>query len=91
MLSVLAPGLGQLYNREYLRGIFWLIVTPGFWIGSGGALGWPFHLIAAYTAYRRACRPPASTAPSPMGASLRNSSGVTGVDGPWNSALKSSL
>jgi serine/threonine protein kinase len=64
-LSFLAPGLGQIYNREYLRGIFWLIVTPGFWIGSGGALGWPFHLIAAYTAYRRACRPatPAAAAP----------------------------
>jgi serine/threonine-protein kinase len=58
VLSVLAPGLGQIYNREYLRGIFWLIVTPGFWIGTGGALGWPFHLIAAYTAYRRARWPP---------------------------------
>jgi serine/threonine-protein kinase len=56
-LSFLAPGLGQIYNRDYLRGIFWLVITPGFWIGSGGALGWPFHLIAAYTAFRRARRP----------------------------------
>ena len=31
-----------------------LIVTPGFWIGSGGLLGWICHLIAAYTAYNRA-------------------------------------
>jgi hypothetical protein len=61
-LSFLAPGLGQIYNREYLRGIFWLIITPGFWIGSAGALGWPFHLIAAYTAYRRARGPAASGA-----------------------------
>jgi serine/threonine-protein kinase len=53
LLSFLAPGFGQIYNRDYLRGIFWLIITPGFWLGSGGALGWPFHLTAAYTAYRR--------------------------------------
>jgi len=65
-LSLLAPGLGQIYNREYLRGIFWLIVTPGFWIGSAGALGWPFHLIAAYTAYLRA-RPPAASPTSSSG------------------------
>jgi hypothetical protein len=57
-LSLLAPGLGQIYNREYLRAIFWLIITPGFWIGSAGLFGWPFHLIAAYTAYRRAGRKP---------------------------------
>jgi hypothetical protein len=56
-LSFLAPGLGQIYNREFLRGIFWLIVTPGFWIGTGGTLGWPFHLLSAYTAHRRARRP----------------------------------
>ena len=53
LLSFVAPGFGQIYNRDYLRGIFWLIVTPGFWVGSAGAFGWPFHLIAAYTAYRR--------------------------------------
>jgi serine/threonine protein kinase len=66
-LSLLAPGLGQIYNREYLRGIFWLIVTPGFWIGSAGALGWPFHLIAAYTAYLRARPPAASSTTSSSG------------------------
>jgi serine/threonine protein kinase len=55
-LSFLAPGLGQLYNRDFLRGLVWLVITPGFWIGSAGLLGWPFHLVAAYTAYRRAGR-----------------------------------
>ena len=60
ILSFLVPGFGQIYNRDYLRGIFWLVVTPGFWVGSAGAFGWPFHLIAAYTAYRRAVRTPAS-------------------------------
>ncbi|MBA2306258.1 MAG: protein kinase [Acidobacteria bacterium] len=54
VLSFLVPGFGQIYNGDYLRGIVWLIVTPGFWIGTGGAIGWPFHLIASYTAYRRA-------------------------------------
>ena len=54
MLSLLIPGVGQIYNGDFLRGIFWLIITPGFWIGTAGLFGWPFHLIAAYTAYHRA-------------------------------------
>ena len=37
VLSAVIPGLGQFYNGDFLRGIFWLIVTPGLWIGSGGA------------------------------------------------------
>lgn len=56
LLSLLVPGFGELYNRDYLRAIVWLIITPGFWIGSGGTLGWLFHLISSYTAYRRAQR-----------------------------------
>jgi TM2 domain-containing membrane protein YozV len=51
VLSFLIPGLGQFYNGKFLRGLFWLIVTPGLWIGSGGTLGWICHIIAAYTAY----------------------------------------
>ena len=51
ILSLLIPGIGQLYNGKILRAIFWLIVTPGLWIGSVGLLGWVCHLIAAYTAY----------------------------------------
>ena len=54
ILSVLIPGVGQIYNGDFLRGIFWLIVTPGLWIGSGGFLGWICHVIAAFTAHRRA-------------------------------------
>lgn len=56
MLSFFVPGVGQIYNGEFLRGIFWLIVTPGFWLGTGGTLGWVCHLVAAWTAYRRAVR-----------------------------------
>ena len=54
VLSALIPGIGQFYNGDFLRGIFWLIVTPGLWIGSGGLLGWICHVIAAFTAYSRA-------------------------------------
>jgi TM2 domain-containing membrane protein YozV len=54
VLSLVVPGVGQIYNGDFLRGIFWRIVTPGFWIGSGGWLGWICHLVAAYTAYGRA-------------------------------------
>ena len=51
VLSFIVPGVGQIYNGAFLRGLFWLIVTPGFWIGSGGMLGWICHIAAAYTAY----------------------------------------
>lgn len=54
VLSLLLPGVGQIYNGDFLRGLFWLIVTPGMWIGTGGLLGWVCHVIAAATAYRRA-------------------------------------
>lgn len=54
LLSFLIPGVGQIYNGDILRGVFWLIVTPGFWIGTGGCLGWVCHIIAAATAHSRA-------------------------------------
>jgi TM2 domain-containing membrane protein YozV len=54
VLSLIIPGVGQFYNGDFLRGLFWLIVTPGLWIGTGGLLGWVCHVIASITAYRRA-------------------------------------
>lgn len=54
LLSFLIPGVGQIYNGDILRGVFWLIITPGFWIGTGGLLGWVCHVIAAATAHSRA-------------------------------------
>ena len=57
-LSLIVPGVGQIYNGTFVRGLFWLILTPGFWIGTGGTLGWICHLVAAYTAYRYAQRHP---------------------------------
>ena len=54
VLSLIIPGMGQIYNGEFLRALFWLIVTPGLWIGSGGLLGWICHFVAAFTAHHRA-------------------------------------
>lgn len=54
VLSLLIPGVGQFYNGAFLRGLFWLIITPGLWIGSGGMLGWICHVISAITAYNYA-------------------------------------
>jgi hypothetical protein len=34
-------------------GIFWLIITPGFWLFSAGLLGWPFHILSAVQASRQ--------------------------------------
>jgi TM2 domain-containing membrane protein YozV len=54
VLSFVLPGVGQIYNGAFLRGIFWLIITPGLWLGSAGLLGWLCHLASAYTAYQYA-------------------------------------
>lgn len=54
VLSLILPGTGQFYNGDFWRGIFWLIITPGMWIGTGGLLGWVCHVISAITAHKRA-------------------------------------
>jgi TM2 domain-containing membrane protein YozV len=51
LLSLLVPGLGQIYNGRVIIGLIWLIVTGATWIGSVGTLGWIVHLISAYCAY----------------------------------------
>ena len=56
VLSLIIPGVGQFYNGTFWRGIFWLIITPGLWIGSGGLLGWICDVISAVTAYNHAKR-----------------------------------
>jgi TM2 domain-containing membrane protein YozV len=53
VLSLFLPGVGQIYNGDFLRGIFWLIITPGAWFFTAGLAGWVCHIIASYTAYRR--------------------------------------
>ncbi|MFT5686874.1 MAG: TM2 domain-containing membrane protein YozV [Myxococcota bacterium] len=50
VLSMFVPGVGQLYAGRWGWGLFWLIFTPGFWIGTGGTLGWICHILAAIQA-----------------------------------------
>ena len=51
ILSLLVPGLGQIYNGRILAGIVWLVLALFFWGWTGGLLGWVFHIISAYCAY----------------------------------------
>jgi len=51
VLSLILPGLGQIYNGRVLAGIMWLIFASGLWFGTGFLLGWVLHLVAAYCAY----------------------------------------
>ncbi|MBI1881476.1 MAG: hypothetical protein HYR94_25125, partial [Chloroflexi bacterium] len=46
-------------NGQIFWAIFWFIITPGLWIGTGGLLGWICHIISAYTAYSYAQHHPA--------------------------------
>ena len=54
VLSLFVPGVGQFYAGRPFWGIFWLIITPGFWIGSGGLLGWVCHIASAMQAHGQA-------------------------------------
>lgn len=54
VLSLIVPGIGQFYTGHWGWGLFWLIVTPGFWIGSGGLLGWICHILSAMQAMGQA-------------------------------------
>jgi TM2 domain-containing membrane protein YozV len=58
VLSFIVPGIGQIYNGRIWWGIFWLVITPGFWLGTGGLLGWVCHVLAAGQAYDYARRNP---------------------------------
>ncbi|MBI1879186.1 MAG: hypothetical protein HYR94_13365 [Chloroflexi bacterium] len=58
VMSFILPGLGQIYNGQIWWAIFWFIITPGFWPGTGGLLGWVCHVISAYMAYSHAKRQP---------------------------------
>lgn len=61
LCSFVLPGAGQLYNGHFLRALFWLIVTPGLWLGSGGLLGWVCHVLSAWTAWHKADQRQASS------------------------------
>ncbi len=61
ILSLLIPGVGQIYNGRVVIGIIWLIVTGVSWIGSVGILGWIIHLVSAWCAYSYAKDHPVRT------------------------------
>ena len=44
----------QLDVNTFLPQVVWLVITPGFWIGSGGLLGWVCHILAAIQARSQA-------------------------------------
>jgi TM2 domain-containing membrane protein YozV len=50
-LSLLIPGLGQIYNGRILVGIIWMLVFGISWIGSVGWFGLIIHVISAWCAY----------------------------------------
>lgn len=54
VLSFFIPGVGQFYCGRWGWGLFWLILTPGFWVGTGGLLGWVCHVASAIQAYGQA-------------------------------------
>ena len=58
VLSVIIPGVGQIYNGQFLWAIFWFIITPGLWVGSAGLLGWICHIVSAFLAYSYAQKNP---------------------------------
>lgn len=64
VLSFILPGTGQIYNGKFLRGVLWLVITPGFWLGTGGMLGWVCHLVSSYMAYQWAKNNPPALAPN---------------------------
>ncbi len=54
LMSLVLPGVGQVYTGKWIWAVFFFIFTPGFWLGTGGMLGWTFHIWAAYLAWHSA-------------------------------------
>ena len=50
-LSLLIPGLGQIYNGRIIFGLIWMLVFGISWIGSVGFFGLIVHVISAWCAY----------------------------------------
>ncbi len=51
LLSLIIPGLGQIYSKRVLVGVFWLVTAVVLWVV---ALGWVIHILSAIFAYRYA-------------------------------------
>jgi len=50
-LSLIVPGLGQIVNRAWTVGVFWMVMTVLFWYSSRSWLWFVPHALAAITAY----------------------------------------
>jgi len=53
VLSLLVPGIGQIYCFRLIWGILWLIFTAGIWTVAT-VFGFIPHLLAAWQAYAMA-------------------------------------
>lgn len=53
VLSVIVPGLGQVYNGRLLAGLFWFLAA-GFGYWAVLVPGFLFHVLSVYFAYRGA-------------------------------------
>jgi TM2 domain-containing membrane protein YozV len=50
VLSLVYPGLGQIYAGHWFWAIFWFLFTSGLWLTTG-PFGLLMHLIAAVQAH----------------------------------------
>lgn len=48
ILSLIIPGLGQVYSKRVLSGVIWFLVAAFLWLG---AAGWIIHILSAIAAY----------------------------------------
>ena len=51
ILSLIVPGMGQIYSKRVLSGTVWFGAGVVLWFG---ALGWIVHILSAVFAYRYA-------------------------------------
>jgi TM2 domain-containing membrane protein YozV len=58
VLSFLIPGLGQLYNGDFFRGLLWFGIAIVFhitlFVTTMGIASLLYHLVCAWAAYSRA-------------------------------------
>lgn len=57
VLSILIPGLGQIYNGHFLWAVFWFALAGVVHFVTAGLLGWVVHIFASVMAYQGAKNP----------------------------------
>ena len=51
LLSLVVPGVGQIYNGKVLRGVLWFLFAVAVWPFTFFLLGFVPHLAAGWCAY----------------------------------------